>query len=119
MEILKRLERSSNRTLASSSGSVPGARNEKIRAGQSYLYKLHGMESEVLEFRLAEKVHGDALNRALRKTLRHFPWVNTRALEIDGDFFIVQNQVAMTARRSQHLASLGSVSCGYHLVDIT
>lgn len=119
MSILKILEDSSRRILADSSGSMPGMRNEKIRAGQSYLYKLHGMESEVLEIRLAEKVHGDALNRALRKTLQRFPWVNTRALELDGDFYIVQNPVSMTVLRSQHLASLGSVSCGYHLVDIT
>lgn len=73
MSILKILEDSSRRILADSSGSMPGMRNEKIRAGQSYLYKLHGMESEVLEIRLAEKVHGDALNRALRKTLQRFP----------------------------------------------
>ena len=64
MNILKALERSSRRTLASSSGSVPGGRNERIRAGQSYLYKLRRVESEVLEFRLFEKVHGDALNFA-------------------------------------------------------
>ena len=119
MDILTALERSSRRTLASNSGSVPGGRNERIQAGQSYLYKLRGMESEVLEFRLFEKVHGDALNRALHSSLNRFPYVDTKALEVDGDFYIVQNPVSMTARHSKCLASLGSLSCGHHLVDIT
>ena len=93
--------------------------NEKIRSGQSYLYKKYGMESEVIEVRFKQKVSGSFLNQALLQTCRRYPYINTKLIEKNGDFYIVQNEQAMIARRTKQLVRLGHISCGYHLVDIT
>lgn len=59
--IYKALERSDKKNMISSSGSTPDADHEKVRSGQSYLYKTAGMESEVVEIRFHKKE-----NKALR-----------------------------------------------------
>lgn len=102
-----------------SSGSTPGARLEKIRSGQSYLYQKNGMESEVFEIKFYKKVSGSMLNQALQETVKRYPYMNTKLVELDGDFYIIQNEMALTAKRTKELARLGHISCGYHLVDIT
>ena len=43
----EKLKRSDKKRQIRSSGSVPRAKLEKIRSGQSYLYQKNGMESEV------------------------------------------------------------------------
>ena len=102
-----------------SSGSIEGNKNEKIRSGQSYLYKQHGMESEVIEIKLNKKVWGSFLNQALMEVSKRYPYFNTKLVELDGDFYIVQNDSSMVARNTDKLARLGSISIGYHLLDIT
>ena len=123
MNIIKKvfniLERSNKKMLISSSGSTPGAKLEKIRSGQSYLYQKHGMESEVFEITFHKKVSGSMLNQALAETMKRYPYINTKLVELDGDFYIIQNEMALTAKRTKSLARLGHISCGYHLVDIT
>ena len=105
--------------LISSSGSVPGAKLERIRSGQAYLYQKNGMESEVMEITFRGKVSGSFLNQALLETIKRYPYLNTKLVELDGDFYIIQNEMALTARKTQSLAKLGHISCGYHLVDVT
>ena len=51
-DILKRNEKE---ILIGKSGSTKGTHNEKVRSGQSYLYKKYGMESEVIEIRFKKK----------------------------------------------------------------
>ena len=118
-DIYETVRRSEKKTLIRTSGSTREGGGEKVRAGQSYLYKLRGMESEVIELRLREKVSGSFLNQALLSALPRYPYFNTRLIELDGDFYIVQNPQSMVARRTRELARLGHVSCGGHLVDIT
>lgn len=118
-DIYETVRRSEKKTLIRASGSTREGGGEKVRAGQSYLYKLRGMESEVIELRLREKVSGSFLNQALLSALPRYPYFNTRLIELDGDFYIVQNPQSMVARRTRELARLGHVSCGGHLVDIT
>ncbi len=101
------------------SGSTKEGSNEKIRSGQSYLYKRYGMESEVIEVRFKQKVSGSLLNQALLQAMKRYPYFNTKIIEKDGDFYIVQNEQSMVARRTKNLVRLGHISCGYHLVDIT
>ena len=113
------MERSNKKMMITSSGSTPGAKLERIRSGQSYLYQKHGMESEVMEIQLRKKVWGSILNQALTEALKRYPYLNTKLVELDGDFYIVQNEMSLTARKTQRLAKLGAMSCGYHLVDIT
>lgn len=102
-----------------SSGSVSGNKKEKIRSGQSYLYKQNGMESEVIEIKLTKKVWGSSLNQALSETSKRYPYFNTKLVELDGDFYIVQNETMMVARNTDKLYKLGSMAVGYHLLDIT
>ena len=113
------LVRGEKETLIRQSGSTAAGHHEKIRSGQSYLYKKYGMESEVIEIRFRQKVFGSFLNQALSQAICRYPYFNTRLVEKDGDFYIVQNPNAPVARRTQKLARLGHISCGYHLVDIT
>ncbi len=111
--------RSNKKIMISSSGSTPGGGNEKIRSGQSYLYQTEGMESEVVEIRLHKRVSGSMLNQALMKAMERYPYLNTKLVELDGDFYIVQNEHSLTARCTKNLPRLGHISCGYHLVDVT
>ena len=89
-----------------SSGSVPGAKLEKIRSGQAYLYQKNGMESEVMEITFRGKVSGSFLNQALLETIKRYPYLNTKLVELDGDFYIIQNEMALTARKTEKLAKL-------------
>ena len=113
------MKRSEKEMLIRRSGSTPEGKNEKIRSGQSYLYKRYGMESEVMEVRFKDKITGSFLNQALLTAMKRYPYFNTKLLEKDGDFYIVQNEQSMVARRTKELARLGHISCGYHLIDIT
>lgn len=101
--IHKTLERSNKKNMISSSGSTPDADHEKIRSGQSYLYKTAGMESEVVEIRFHKKVYGSHLNKALRTAPERYPYLNTKLVELDGDFYIVQNKVSLVATRTETL----------------
>ncbi len=113
------LDRSNKKHMIRSSGSVPGAKMEKVRSGQSYLYQTQGMESEVVELRFHKKISGSYLNQALLKTLERYPYLNTKLVELDGDFYIVQNEQSMTTCCTKKLPRLGHISCGYHLIDVT
>ena len=113
------MKRSEKEMLIRRSGSTLEGKNEKIRSGQSYLYKRYGMESEVMEVRFKDKITGAFLNQALLTAMKRYPYFNTKLVEKDGDFYIVQNEQSMIARRTKELARLGHISCGYHLMDIT
>ena len=112
------MKRSEKEMLIRRSGSTLEGKNEKIRSGQSYLYKRYGMESEVMEVRFKDKITGAFLNQALLTAMKRYPYFNTKLVEKDGDFYIVQNEQSMIARRTKELARLGHISCGYHLIDI-
>ena len=112
------MKRSEKEMLIRRSGSTQEGKNEKIRSGQRYLYKRYGMESEVMEVRFKDKITGAFLNQALLTAMKRYPYFNTKLVEKDGDFYIVQNEQSMIARRTKKLARLGHISCGYHLIDI-
>lgn len=118
-KVFRILERNHKNMQIRASGSTPGAKLEKIRSGQSYLYQKNGMESEVFEIKFHKRVSGTMLNQALTEAMKRYPYLNTKLVELDGDFYIIQNEIALTAKRTQTLARLGHISCGYHLVDVT
>ena len=105
--------------LINQSGSTKSDQREKNRAGQSYLYKKEGMESEVFEVRFHDRVEGSALNQALIKAIKRYPYFNTKFVEKNGDFYIVQNPVGMTAKNTKKLARLGGVHAKKNLIDVT
>ena len=113
------LERNNKKMMINASGSAPGMKMEKIRSGQAYLYQKNGMESEVIEITFHKKVRGSFLNQALLEAIKRYPYLNTKLVELDGDFYIVKNEMALTAMKTQKLAKLGHISCGYHLIDVT
>lgn len=117
--IYEKLKRNEKEMLIGKSGSVAGSHHEKVRSGQSYLYKKYGMESEVIEVRFKEKVTGSFLNQALSEASKRYPYFNTKLIEMDGDFYIVQNNGAPIAKRTKKLPVLGHISCQYRLVEIT
>ena len=117
--MLDKLAQNEKELLINKSGSTRDASNEKIRSGQSYLYKLHGMESEVIEVRFKKKVWGSYLGQALYETIKRYPYFNTKLIEKNGDFYIVQNDNAPQARKTRKLAPLGGIRCNYHLIDVT
>ena len=119
IKINEYFKRNNKKMMINSSGSVPGAKLERIRSGQAYLYQKNGMESEVMEITFRVKVSGSFLNQALLETIKRYPYLNTKLVELDGDFYIIQNEMALTARKTEKLAKLGHISCGYHLVDVT
>ena len=119
IKINEYFKRNNKKMMINSSGSVPGAKMERIRSGQAYLYQKNGMESEVMEITFHKKVIGSFLNQALLETIQRYPYLNTKLVELDGDFYIIQNEMALTARKTEKLAKLGHISCGYHLVDVT
>lgn len=82
-DLYNAMKRSEKEVLISGSGSTPQGKNEKNRSGQSYLYKQHGMESEVIEIRLKKKVSGSFLNQALQTSIKRYPYFNTRLVERD------------------------------------
>ena len=112
-------ERNNKKMMINASGSTPGTKLEKIRSGQAYLYQKNGMESEVVEINLTKKVWGSFLNSALALSLKRYPYLNTKLVELDGDFYIVRNEMGLTAKKTKKLAQLGHISCGYHLIDVT
>lgn len=117
--LLEVMDRINKRNQIKNSGSIKGNVNEKIRSGQSYLYKKDGMESEVFEIRFTQAIAGGALNHALTQTMQRFPYCNAKVLELDGDFFIVRNENSAFAKKTRILPQLGSISNTYHLVDVT
>lgn len=47
------------------------------------------MESEVFEITFRKKVSGSILNHALLETQKRYPYLNTKLVELDGDFYII------------------------------
>jgi hypothetical protein len=111
-------EHSVNYAIANS-GSVKGNTTEKNRAGQSYLYKRLGMESEVFEVRLKDKVYCALLQQAVVTALKRYPYLMVKFAEKYGDFYFVENIYPVIVRETAVLRSLGGAKTNFHLIDIT
>lgn len=118
-KLFNKLKRNANKQLIKQSGSLKEKKYEKIRSGQAYLYQKNGMESEVFEIKFKKKILGSFLHSAVFQSIKRYPYLNTKLVELDGDFYIVQNDIGLTVKKTKKLAKLGHVSCGYHLIDIT
>lgn len=92
---------------------------EKIRSGQSFLYREGGLNSTVLDIRMKERVRGDFLQRALTIALQRYPYMTSKLVEKDGDFYLEKCFNSMTVIQTEKYRALGSVGTGYHLVDVT
>jgi hypothetical protein len=100
-------------------GSVKGNRNEKNRSGQSYLYKRFGMESEVFEIQMKDRIYGAELQRAVTVSLQRYPYLSARLVQKDGDFYFVKNYDPVIMKKTKKLRRLGSRRTNRHLIDVT
>lgn len=92
---------------------------EKIRSGQSFLYRKEGLNCTVIDIRLKKKVRGDILNRALLAAIKRYPYLASKLVEKNGDFYIADNRnLSLTVRGTNKLRSLGSMANAYHLIEI-
>lgn len=92
---------------------------KKIRSGQSFLYREAGYSSTVIDIRMKDRVQGAYLSRALDKALQRYPYLNSKLVEKNGEYYLAENSVSMIAVKTNKSRVLGSISTGYHLIDVT
>ncbi|PXA67168.1 hypothetical protein [Cryobacterium arcticum] len=91
----------------------------KIRSGQAYLYRDGGLRSTVLDVRMKDTVRGDLLRRALETALERYPYLRSKLVEKNGDFYLADNPLSVAFAKTTKLRALGSMSVNYHLIDVT
>jgi len=92
---------------------------KKIRSGQSFLYRENGLNSTVFDIRMKNKIRGDYLQRALTIALQRYPYLTSKLVEKGGDFYLEECFHSMNAIKTKNFRRLGSMSTGYHLIDVT
>lgn len=91
----------------------------QIRSGQSFLYRSGGYDSTVIEVRMKDKVTGSYLQAALTNTAKRYPYLTDKLVEKGGSYFLHRDDNSMVAVKTNKFRTLGSMSTGYHLVDVT
>ncbi|MGF1932734.1 hypothetical protein ACQUE8_17915, partial [Enterococcus casseliflavus] len=92
--------------------------SEKIRTGQSFLYRKNGVESMIIDIQLHETVRGDYLIRAADKACQRYAYLTQQLVECDGDFYLVENKQPLVVRHSSSFLPLGSDAVNGHLFDL-
>lgn len=92
---------------------------KQIRSGQPFLYRNAGYDSTVIEVRMVDKVRGACLQVALSETVKRFPYMTDKLVEKDGRFYLAPDVNSMTVNRTHKFRPLGSMTTGYHLLDVT
>ncbi len=92
---------------------------EKVRAGQPYLYRKNGLPSEVYEVRFLNEIDHDRLDSALGSAIDRYPYFKVRYREHDGDFCTVYNDLPMNAVHSDKLPALGGSENNYYLIAVS
>lgn len=98
---------------------IGGILMEKICSGQSYLYRANKLNSTVIEVQLKDNVEGDKLQQALSITLTRYPYMTSRLVEKNGDFYLAECRTPMEIVNTNEFRTLNSSSTGYHLIDVT
>lgn len=91
----------------------------KIRAGETFLYRKDGTESQVFEIRMKENINHACIQRAARLTYRRYPYFKSRFKIIDGDVYLCENKVTPPPARAKKLRPLGGSTTTKNLLDIT
>lgn len=99
---------------------IEGERSiKKISSGQAYLYRDCRIRSTVFYIRMKDKVRGDLLRRAIEKSLMRHPYLASKLVEKNRDFYIADNPLSVAFAKTEKFWSLGSMAFNYHLVDVT
>ena len=91
----------------------------KIRAGETFLYRKGGTESQVFEVRMKENIHHNSLYRASRLAYKRYPYFKSRFKVIDGSVYLCENIITPSPARLRKLRPLGGASTSNNLLDIT
>ncbi len=91
----------------------------KVRTGQTFLYRKDGYNSTVIEVQLKKNVNGAALQEALRQTSERYPYLKEKLVEKNGNYYLCKDENSMIAAPTDKFRRLGSMSTGYHLLDVT
>ncbi len=92
---------------------------QKIRSGQSFLYRANGYNSTVVEIQMRDKVTGSYLQMALIHAGQRFPYLTQKLVEKGGAYFLHRDDNSMTVNKTARFRALGSMENGYHLIDVT
>lgn len=93
---------------------------EKIRSGQSFLYRKNGLNCTVIDVRLKKNVRGAVLTQALLEAIKRYPYLASKLVEKNGDFYIADNRnLSLTVRRTEAFRPLGSMANSYHLIEVS
>ncbi|MFC4771306.1 hypothetical protein [Enterococcus hermanniensis] len=98
--------------------STKNTTNEKIRTGQSFLYRRKGLESMVIEIKLVESIDQERLQKAMDQSFRRYWYLTQKFSQINGDFYLVNNDQPVRLRKSSQLLPLGGKEVNEHLIDI-
>jgi hypothetical protein len=92
---------------------------DKILSGQAFLYRAEGLPNTVIEVKMKQNVRGDFLRRALDTAASRYPYLCRKFVEKDGDFYLQDDMNYLALNRTEKFRRLGSMSTGYHLLDVT
>ncbi len=92
---------------------------KQIRSGQAFLYRNAGYDSTVLEIRMKDKVTGSYLQVALTNAAQRYPDMTQKLVEKDGVYYLHRDDNSMTVNKTAKFRPLGSMTTGYHLLDVT
>ncbi|MDF2802752.1 MAG: hypothetical protein K0S61_2655 [Anaerocolumna sp.] len=92
---------------------------DKIRSGQTFLYRESGSPSMVVEVRLKEAIRGTSLEQAFQKAILRYPYLTCKLVEKNGDFYLTENPHPFRLEETSELHSLGGLEVNFHLIDVT
>jgi hypothetical protein len=92
---------------------------DKIRSGQSFLYREGGLPSMIIEARMKDTVQGNSLKQALTLALVRYPYLSYKMVENGSEFYLAQNPLPFIVEETTKFHSLGNKDINYHLIDIT
>ncbi|MBQ8574277.1 MAG: hypothetical protein IJ450_05430 [Bacteroidales bacterium] len=91
----------------------------KIRAGETFLYRKGGTESQVFEIRMKSNIRQSSLTRAAKLAYRRYPYFKSRFKVEDGNVYLCENLFSPPPARAKRLRPLGGSTTNRNLVDIT
>ncbi len=91
----------------------------KIRAGETFLYRKGGTESQVFEIRMKSDISSYYMERAARLAYRRYPYLKSRFKTIEGSVYLCENTVPPPPARAKRLRPLGGTTTSRNLLDIT
>lgn len=91
----------------------------KIRAGETFLYREEGTESQVFEIRMKNNVNQFCITKAAKLAYKRYPYFKSKFKTIEGSVYLCENVVSPAPARIRKLRPLGGSTTANNLLDIT